>query len=251
MSEGRRTYPNPPIREAICAVNFEPCENWDLRSPGEVYADLKGMYPGRPVQNVATQIELMESHGGPPAIGVRPGEAVTQLQDATGTRLFTFVQASLPIRSLKPYEGWEAYSERIAAGIDAYTRHLTPGRLLRVGVRYINQIEFESATVDLGQYFTKPPAVPDSLDLDMFTLAQSIESRSRADDVIIIQKFQSSLSASNTPTAILDIDVVKEWNGGRAANLKFLDEIEALRTIERRVFEELITDEARRLFNGN
>lgn len=247
----RRSYLNPPIVEAICAIEFEPCEDWSLSSPGGIYSSVRESYPGKPTQNITSRIELINSGTGrDPTFGLKQGNPIIQLSDSTGTRQFSFSQASISVRSLRPYEGWESYKSRLHEAVSAFVAVATPGKPIRLGVRYINQISFEAEEVSLRKYFTSPPVVPKSLDMGITGFTMRIETVRPEGDVTVIHNFLSSVSEDSKPVVILDIDVVRQFSDADTS-VDYAEEIERLRDIERWAFEAHVTDEARRLFDGD
>ncbi|MEJ2853523.1 MULTISPECIES: TIGR04255 family protein [unclassified Saccharothrix] len=247
----RRTYQNAPIRQAICAVNFDECADWLLTTPGEIWKSLRNFYPGKPAQNVSAKIEMVPGEGGSPgAFAVRASEATTKLVDEAGVREFAFGPASFSATSHQPYEGWEKFYERITQGVNSYLKFATPGPIRRVGVRYINQIEFSESEVELGEYFTVYPDVPASLKVSVNGFNSRVESSWSDDRVTVVHTFSSAVSSAGNPAVVLDIDVIEQWPLGNS-DIDIAEELLRLRNIEREVFEALITDEARRLFNGD
>jgi uncharacterized protein (TIGR04255 family) len=126
----------------------------------------------------------------------------------------------------------------------------TPGKLLRLGVRYVNQISFGTEIVSLRKYFTSPPEVPDSLDMSITSFTMRVETGRPEDDITVIHNFQSAFGEDGKPAVVLDIDVVRQFSGASSSS-DYVREVERLRDVEREAFEAHITDESRRLFDGD
>lgn len=251
MTPTRFVYEKPPIVEAICAINFPPSVDWNLRSPGELYSRLEHLYGGKPVQDITAQVEMVPTEAGAPGFVFKHGEPTTRLADVTGTRTVAFGQGVLLIQSAEPYEGWESFRQRIDEALSAYLEVAKPESVTRVGVRYVNHIRFESNEVSLKRYFTAPPDVPDELNLSMHGFASRIESIWPDGITVIIQNMQSMTTEDDRAAVVLDIDALRNFDDDNLDPGDCLTAVDDLRRIERQVFEALITDDARRMFNGD
>lgn len=245
----RRVYERPPILEAACDVRFRSTEEWDLSTPAQLYEALARDYSSKPTQSFGAQLAISEGPSGP-AISVQPQAPTLELTDATGSRSVAFSPESIVVRSRVPYEGWESFRGRISQAIVTYGSIASLGAATRIGIRYVNQFIFDGLSVGLGKYFTKPPAASDVKSLQMVGFSSRSESIIPDGGFRVVQNYQSALSNEGQPAVILDIDASRDWDNDGPA-IEWMKEIDALRDLERDVFESLITDEARRLFDDN
>ena len=171
QTTARTPYKNPPIEEALVEFRFvqEQTQEWDLTIPGKLHQhpSIKNTYPGKPRQQRITQATL---HPGQPATVHE--ELRVQLVDQDAKRLISLGPGVLSINALRPYEGWERFRPRIGDALTAYADVAEAKDIVRIGVRYFNNIVIPSATklMNISTYFKiSPPMLP------LPTLSQAIK----------------------------------------------------------------------------
>ncbi len=155
----------------------------------------------------------------------------------------------LSVNVLRPYSGWEHFSPRIEAALQAYNEVAAPEGVSRVGVRYINKIILPMKWVALGDYFRCGPPSVSELPRKMAGFMSRVEFL--YDDSVKLFLTQASIDAPEGRSAfLLDLDLV--WESSEA---KGLDTIMAvvgdLHEREGLAFEAIITDAAREVFNAD
>jgi uncharacterized protein (TIGR04255 family) len=141
---------NPPVTQVMCEFRFEPQAEWDQTLPGLIYSELQHVYKKR------RQVHAIET-------GTTNLNGITQQRVGIleRTRFLTddevrFVQVSpnyLSITHLKPYRTWNEFLPMIEQALKAYIDIANPKIFQRIGLRYVNQIQFETATINLEDYF--------------------------------------------------------------------------------------------------
>ena len=250
----RRRYANPPIEEALCEFRFQPGRPWDVAVADGVHDLLRGEYDGGLREQREIQVEVSGRAGSAPTVGVSEGGAAKQLSNVGGTRLVGVAADTLRVHMLRPYVqsngrgGWEEFRPRIVRALDAYWQVAEPEGVSRVGVRYVNKILVKSRRVSVEDYLPYAlPVVPEMSDA-VTNFGTRIE-YAYAKGVRLILS-QGTLGARQEGGALLlDIDVIRD--GGCFGKDVALEIVEDLRDRERDVFEAVITDEARRLFDAD
>lgn len=133
------TYPNPPLKEAVCTFDFGDTSEWDPTYQGLIYADLKSSYP---TKKTATTYGVRQ----------RKGEEKPSVVEEPRTRLFSedenkLVQIGehyLSVHRLAPYDSWDAFHKRIEQAYQAYDEVVAPTRIDRIRLSYINGIRLHS-----------------------------------------------------------------------------------------------------------
>ena len=146
----RRRYRNPPIEEALCEFGFASGADWDPTIPGKLQVALGDEYSGKPREQKAVQVGLHGQKGKLADLRYDEGISKVQLFTKAGTRIVGVGPDVLSIHMLRPYQdpldfekgGWEEFRPRIADALEAYREVASPGRVNRVGVRYINKYGF-------------------------------------------------------------------------------------------------------------
>ena len=252
----RRRYKNPPIEEALCEFRFEPGRDWDLTVPGKLQAELGNEYTGKPQQGKVVEVELDTQKGGSPNLRYREGFAKVQLVTKDGKRMVGVGQDVLSIHMLRPYQdpsnpkasGWDEFEPRIVTALKAYKSVSEPVGVRRIGIRYINKIVVSGKNVNVEEYLKCAlPVVsglPDRLSNFMSRVDYSYK------DGVRLMLSQGLASAQTDHVGfLLDLDVI--WETPEPIALaEALKKTHDLRIREREAFESVITDKARKLFDG-
>lgn len=155
-----RKYAHPPIIEAVAEFRFDPATPWDLTLPGLMYEQLRAQFPKR------KQVRTIQS-----TAALVPEGVQQQLIQEDRVQLFredetASIQVSpnlLLVSHRSPYSTWERVLPEIAHALDVYRRVAAPKAFSRIGLRYINHIQFETPRVDLEDYFEFFPHVGPAL----------------------------------------------------------------------------------------
>ena len=221
---------------------------------GRLYEQLKGTYgeKPRPQHVVEAPFVGMNSEGKPAASPPRGlFKERVQLLAKNGTRIVGVSADQLSVHMLRPYSNWEEFRPSIMEALKAYRTIAHPEGVTRIGLRYINFITIGRDEQELDRYFTIPPKFPE---VESATRVLGFFNRKEAefiDKPIRIVITFTNLEPKNPDTLpyLLDIDVI--WI--RPDNPFPMDDIagvlEDMKVRHRQVFESLITDEARRLFD--
>jgi uncharacterized protein (TIGR04255 family) len=251
----RRVYLHPPIEEALCEFRFAPAEEgWDLTLPGRLQERLRDLgYTGKPRQQGVVEAGLgLPPGGSEAAFTLKQSMVKIQFPTADDRAIVAVGPDVLSVHTLKPYEGWESFKPRIAAALTAYTETQgSAGGVMRIGLRYINKVEFTAPSLDLAEYFTISPQVPSGLPISITGFISRSESVFTDSPTRLVLTFASVEAERDTSAFVLDLDLVLAL----AANEQIepaavLDTVEMLRAYERQAFESLITDAAREMFNA-
>lgn len=249
-----RRYNNPPIEEALCEFRFKSGQDWDPTIPGKLHAELSEEYSGKPQEQRAMGVEWNAQER---QLSYNEGLAKIQLVTEDGKRMVGFGPDVLTVHMLRPYHrqhlldnsGWGEFKQRIRGALEAYWSVMRPNGVLRVGVRYINKILISQRVVSIGDYIKCALPQVDGLP------ANPINSISRSeylysDDIRLILSQGSIDTPQDQFGYLLDIDVIWE-----SQDLASRDDAMAksgdLRSREREIFESVITNKARELFDAS
>jgi uncharacterized protein (TIGR04255 family) len=252
----RRKYRNPPIEEAVCDIQFVPTTEWDPTLPGLLFEKLRGTYNEKPRLKhfVESQVQGGSAEGGsPPSVQHRLGKQRVQLLAEKGTRIVGVGADQLSIHMLRPYTGWDTFRPRILQALAAYRQIISPEGIARIGLRYINRITINSGDPDLKNFFEIPPRFPETATptriLGFFNRKESEFLDKPIRIVVTFADMEPRLPDSSS--YLLDIDII--WIS--ADDPIPLDGIETplddMKSRHREVFESLITEATRALFNGD
>jgi uncharacterized protein (TIGR04255 family) len=246
-------YRNPPILEAVCEIGFAPTDDdWNISYPWLFYEKVKSVYAGAPREQKLVRLE-------PPPAGevgkeaspftvVEQSKTLFPLADDTG--LVAVGPNVLSAHVKRPYAGWDTFRGRIAAALKEYVGIANPSGVRKIGLRYINQITIPEPQPNVANYFSTPPSnvLPDELVIDNF-LSRN-EYIYQDEPIRVVLNFARTESPSEVSAYMLDIDLVWQWPAEPLSIESVMNKIDELRRRERIIFERLVTDQSRELFDA-
>jgi uncharacterized protein (TIGR04255 family) len=247
----RHKYNNPPIEEAICEFRFAPGAAWNLTVPGLFYEKVKDVYPGEPQQQNLIQAEFQIGQvPANPEIALKQATTRLLFQSADGKKLVGVGHDVLSIHSLQPYEGWEDFSQRINESFQAYLEVSKPVGVIRVAVRYINRIVISgNQDIELNDYFNVYPQYPDDIPVKMSGFLTRTESTYEDTPIGLKITLSDAIGSPSQAVFILDLEVFQDWVEKPLVIEELIDSLHELKYREGQVFEKLITDRTRELFD--
>ncbi|GAA6620650.1 TIGR04255 family protein [Scytonema sp. NUACC26] len=249
----QRQYRNPPIEEAVCEFRFAPGLAWNLTVPGLFYEKIKDFYTGEPQQQhlVAAELQTIPQ---PQNSEITVTQRVTKLlfPSANATRLVGVGPDVLSIHILRPYEGWDEFRGRISQAFDVYLEVVKPVGVKRTALRYINRIVIpEKQDIDLSQYFTIYPQVPDGISTRVSAFLNRTELIYEDLPIELALTLSDTSDPTEKPEFLLDLEISQEWTDDSLAPEEALSSLNELKQREGQAFESLITDRTRELFDAD
>ena len=255
----RRRYKSPPIEEAVCEFRFLPGDEWDLTIPGKLQSTISEDYSGKPHEQRVVDVALHTAGGQPSELKFGEGLAKVQLVTKDGRRKVGVGRDVLSIHMLRPYQvptspgggGWEEFRPRIERALDAYWHVAAPKGVSRIGVRYINKIVVPASQIPvrIEDYLNcAPPDVeglPDSMNNYVCRAEYAYD-----DNTLLVLSHGTVSAPREYVGFLLDIDVICNINDPSERE-QALKKTDSLRALERDLFEILITDQARELFDAD
>ena len=168
MPQSENQYANPPIQEAVCEFRFPTGPNtWDLAFPGLIYHELRESFPRR-IQPAQPDQVFSVAFGNPQQFmgGFHPGDPSQALKiwkEQSEDGAITIAPNRLSISNYRPYPGWAEFHSCIEKAYAAYRQVTGPTSIDRVGLRYINLIDFGTRGIQLAQFFHYFPSIGASL----------------------------------------------------------------------------------------
>lgn len=244
---GRERYTRPPVKEALCALTFEP-RPWSIASPGRLFERIQEKYPADPEQQHSRDFTVSPDQA---QVSFGQRDARYLYRDAQG-HLLIASQNQLSANAVVDdfdYEGWESLQSHFLDGFEKYRELFGPELLARrLSVRYINVLEIPEAEFDLNKYFTVAvPEVEQGRNLKGFLI--QTESGLTQPGTGLILTFTNVESATQSSRFALDLEVYRDYAGGEPILVEELTTTsDLLHSIENVQFERLVTNDARELF---
>ncbi len=241
----KRKYRKPPIVEVVCEFRFKSTTQWDATIPGLIFERVKKDFPRRrAIRNVGMHVQV-EGEG-----------LLFQSQMEEGTQFLrkderAFVQVHprrISVHHFAPYPHWEGFKPLIKKVFQAYQNVITESQLQRIGLRYINKIDFNSSEVELQNFLTIYPHVgtelPQKFSAFTFQLLFPYEDER---DGLQLRLSNAQPAKENTLSILLDLDYFL-MQPDRQKNLKALNWVEKAHNNILAAFEGSITDALRQQF---
>lgn len=245
-----RKYKNAPIVEAIVDIHFlgEIDEDWYILLPGKFHNEIKSDYEGDTRLQKTIQTQVQSEGDSPIGVGVREAVARVQFFNEAESRVVGVGQNNLLISTLRPYDSWEDFKPRVERALHAYQTVVGEAPVSRVGVRYINRFSYDP------EKFSPTDLLPFCINADAPIKGGLTNSISRQEyscgngKVILLSQGVLPISKDN-PELVLDVDVI--WAGEPLVEFGGISSlIDDLHSQEGEIFESLITDRARELFDA-
>ncbi len=252
----RQQYPNPPIREAVCEFRYQEDGHWDWAAPGLVYSALSNEFPQRladeiPPTPVAPSVESPNlSSPGLQQLEMRfvPQRPLRFWRESDESGFIAVAPYRLGIHHFRPYPSWERFSEIIGKGARAYRDVLSPTKVQRIGLRYINDINLGRRFVGLEEFFDFYPFVGQNIPqtLSRFHCLVQIDFEDGRDS-LTLQIANAPQPEEGNAQVILDLDyfLARPDTFELTETTKWLETAHA--NLEN-VFEGCLKDSARALF---
>jgi uncharacterized protein (TIGR04255 family) len=197
-------YAKPPIVEVVCEFRFVPGAPWDSAIPGLVYAHLRGDFPKR------RMFRSLESQVSPSEGGIQQQIHLAERVQFLREDEKAFVQVGpdfLAINHLAPYPSWEGVRPLIQQAFNAYREVAKPTGLRRIGLRYINRIEFPTKPVHFSEFLNFYPhtgaVLPGGIADFVFGVVSPFEQER---DALRLQLNCAEMSGVDLLAALLDLD---------------------------------------------
>jgi len=238
-------YDNAPITEALIDIRVELSSDVTLKTLEAIHNEVKVRYPGKK-QRVHAQGQF--SVGG--EIGAMAKQTVMgfALSSEDGKQIFQIRLDGFTFSRLRPYGNWGELRDEGQRLWGIYRRMVSPRRITRVAVRYINQIDIPIPDFDYKDYFRTIPEVSPVLPQRLSGFFMQLQfPQADFGGLLILTQTAVPPPSPGMNSVILDLDVFKD-----GVEVVSDDELwallETLRNRKNEFFEGCITDRARELF---
>lgn len=244
----RRMYANPPIEEVVCEFVF-PGQDWDPTVTGRLYERLKDDYPAKPEQVQLVEVKV-EDAGSQQSIGLQQDNNKVKFSTNDNQKFVHIGKNVISAHTVKPYIGWDNYRAQIKTLVCKYADLVEPAMINRIGMRYINRLLIQSDSLDLSDYLTAPPQIPvENFPTPVSAFLTRVESSYQDMPIRLRYTCANTVAPEGVAGILLDIDVIWEQNETEFSVESVMEVVESLRDRERIVFESLIKEKARSLFD--
>lgn len=163
--------------------------------------------------------------------------------------IFQFRLDGFSYNVLKPYKKWETFRDEGKRLWNSFNQLYKPTKIDKIGLRYINVLDFPLPLSDFSEYLIAPPVIPNAIPqgLSNFLIRLEIPFNEFGVMATITQGLIPA-SNPNVATVIFDIDVFKTRSYEIEDYSKIWEDFEKFREIKNQIFFESLTKKAWELF---
>lgn len=240
-------YEKAPITEALIDIRVELSPELRFEDLQAVKKHLSVDYPREETRNLG---EATLQFGQAVRASALQKPLGLMFRNVNDTQVVQFRIDGYTFSRLKPYQNWEGLRNEARRLWDIYREVLRPKRLLRVAVRYINQLELPGPSVEPEDYLNTYPLVSNKLppklrDFGPYLMNLNLHQHDLKGTLVL----NEALGPPSTPDAIsivLDLDLFVE-NPPVTNEQELWAFFEKLRERKNLYFEACITPKTRTL----
>ncbi len=175
----------------------------------------------------------------------------TRLETDDGCHVLQLRTNGFTFSRLIPYMDWQQLRDEAADYWKYYADEARPAEVVRLAVRYINELHLPLPMVNLDDYLVASPKIPEGLPqaLSSFIQRVIIAERTSSSTAIVTQAFEGSAAAPDSHVPIfLDIDVFRSVNISTTNLADIWPILAELRDFKNAIFFSHLTEKAVELF---
>lgn len=247
----RRIYEHPAIVEALCEFRFAPSQPWDWTVPGLFYREVESEFPIRRQFNpfeIGIEARVNAEQNAPLVQNILTNVERMQFVRKDERALMQVGPDLVSVNHLKPYSNWEMFKGMINRALDVYRQVANPRAISRIGLRYINRLEFpEQQSVNIENFLRAMPTVPEDIPQVFMSWAQRAEIPfEQKNGLLVLQSSSVREQGQKNVAFLLDLDFITLQ--AEAVSLdSAMEWVQIAHDEVEKTFEACITDEARQL----
>lgn len=246
-----KTYKNPPLLEAVCEFRFELTSKPSEKQVATFYEKIKSSFPiakkGK-VHSMEFKVGPDEVSGKDKATHKEGFYEFDQYFSEDEKYSIQLDGGRISIHRIKPYSSWTEFSPLIKLAYNSYIQSFSPVKVLRTGMRYINEMVFSSDVFVFSDYFNIKLSVSSLLEKKQKSIfIASVFEQEEGRDAIKVQFIEKQAIKTVERVFILDFDYflvssfissdeVEKW-------------IEEAHTNLEKVFEDVVSNKTKALFD--
>jgi uncharacterized protein (TIGR04255 family) len=245
-------YSKPPVSEALIDVRIDLLPSEHLQVLESIQGRVAARYPTKKVRH---RIEGSVEIQGPQVITapIVTGPIGYWFESSDRRSIIQARLDGFTFNLLKPdpaqaWPGWAHLETDAREAWNLYAQVINVAEITRFGVRYINTIEIPAPSIELSDYFTAAPRVPESLPYqDILNFQSAVTVKIPEHKAIAIIKYAPSKKQLSGITVTLDIDVFRS-DRVSLSTFPLWETLSAFRTVKNAIFESNLQPKARELF---
>lgn len=228
-------------------LRFVDDGRWNWTWPGRFWELVKDEYDGEPRTEQAISVN---AHQQARTFTTRAVAGVGRvfLTRTSDPGLLALAPSVMSVHVLRPYAGWEDFRPRVVSAVEAHRKLAADVLVERVGVRYVNRIVLPGDSLDLADWFTSSPTLPQGVGPSLAALMSRVETVYEDGTHLAITLANVKHDQPGEQAFLLDLDL--SWNAPAPMPMDegVFEVIDRLHDREGTAFEAMITDATRELF---
>ena len=238
-------YTNAPIKEALIDIRVDPAPPATLKDLEGIHEYVRGQYP---VKQKKLHLQGQFSLGNEVGASARQEQVGFSFRSEDEKQVFQARLNGFTFSRLKPYGTWDELRDEARKLWPLFHEAVGGRRIVRIAVRYINQIDIPVAHLDYKDYFLTTPEVSPALPQDLSGFFMQLQMpQPDFGGMLILTQATVAPPTPDSNSVILDLDVFKE-RPEFSADDEVWSMLEVLRGRKNEFFEGCLTDRARELF---
>lgn len=242
-------YKKAPIVEALLQLQF--VENMSDADMARVARKAESLYPHKEdMRDFQVQVRV---HAGNAIPEVGATKQWYRLNSKDGADVLVVNRNQFTVARRAPYTAWPEFFGRFDRDYELVSKVLGYRRVSRIGLRYINRIDVptkNSSEIDIRTYLNVYPHAPNrALESLLASQVRFEYTEHSIGAVVVVTSGTVDPVLINHVSYLLDIDVILQQDIP-LKRADVLEKINALRAIKNEIFETLVTNESRRLFDA-
>lgn len=246
-----KTYKNPPILEAVCEFRFELPDKASEKQVSTFYEKIKGSFPvakkGK-VGSLEFKVEPNKTSGKNQMTHKEDFYEFDQYFSQDEKYSIQLDGGRVSIHRIKPYTSWTDLSPLIKLVYNSYLKSFSPTKVIRIGLRYVNEVILSSDQFSFQDYFNIKASFSFFTEKSQKSIfIGSVFEQEKGRDAIKVQFIEKQTTKTSEKAFVLDFDYFLASSFISSNEVEKWVE-EAHNKIEE-VFESIISDKMKILLN--
>lgn len=245
------SYSRPPVREAIIDIQIDALSEELLPKLKDCGTEFESLYPKSETQYLGMISKKFSDADMAPEQNKQIRGYIFKSADenrCVQLRLDGFTFNLLKPDPMAAWPGWQVLREEAQRVWDKYVMVTSTVGIKRFAVRYINQIVIPGGEIELLEYFTEPPRIPNGLPQRLnHYFSRIVVNNPDPNAFIIITQAPAPQQYQSQPTYTLDIDIIREQLMP-LASFDLWSTLDRFRELKNTVFEACLHPKAKELF---
>lgn len=246
-------YTKPPVSEALIDIRIDPLSEQSLPLLEGIHSRFLERFPNKKIRHrFAGSVQVQGSQvvtapvvSGPIGYWFESKDRRKIIQ----VRIDGFTFNRLKPDPSEAWPGWDKLQGEAREAWDVYVDTVNVDEITRFAIRYINTIVIPEASIELYDYFTAPPRLPEELpykDIIDFQSAVTIKIPEQK-AVAVVRYAPAQQQNPGSVSVTLDIDVFRTERVS-VSRFPLWETLDQFRNVKNAIFESNLLPRAKELF---